>query len=667
MGMLMSRKAGPAIVFSLGVAFLLVALSFHPTAQSQRNTAEFERLAQKAWRDGPVRVIVRLDVPRVAALTAASVNSPAFGAGPAGVAQREAADEQLRIAISATTRSVLEELQGMDYVVNREYASVPFVALSVSTDAIVALQSSSRVLGIEEDVPVGFDPGEIPTDTASSKPDPPTLQNTVNIVGASTAWSWGYTGQGWYVAILDTGIRKTHQFFTGKAVVEACFASGYLTSGDCPNGQRTQSGAGAASHHPSSYAGYGHGTHVSGIAVGNYGGLAGVAKGADIIAVQVFSKFPASYSSCAISVRQACVLAYTSDQVAGLDYVYSIRGTYRIAAVNMSLGGGGPYSAACDNQSQKSAIDNLRSAGIATAIATGNDGWCSGIASPGCISTAVAVGASTDGDARTSFSNWNPVLQKVFAPGQQVYSSVPTTDSSYESWDGTSMATPHVTGAWALLKHAVPNASVTEALNALRTTGPGITTTCDARTTAIPRIQVDRAIQALGKWTLTIQSTQYGTTSPAPGAYKFPDGALATVTALPADTSDFVGWSNAATDTANPVTVTMNADKTIQANFQFIYPPPSSARKVTNRSFSQVEYIDIVTWQPNPSNQGLNITRYRVYRVSGGTQTLLTEVSAISSSMEYTIRKAGLAATQYAIVAVTSNNREGAPAMVTVQ
>ena len=335
------------------------------------------------------------------------------------------------------------------------------------------------------------------TPTSEAPGDSPLLNNTVNIIGASTAWSWGFTGQGWYVGILDTGIRKTHQFFTGKTIVEACFAmgaDGVGGAGDCPNGQSTQFGSGSAAHGPSSYQSFDHGTHVSGIATGNYGSLAGVAKNANIIAVQVFSRLPT-----------LTLTSWSSDTLAGLDWVYSQRGNYKISSTNLSLGGGGPYNARCDGDSRKSAMDNLRNVGIATAIATGNNGWCNGISAPGCISSAVSVGASTDSDAQSSFSNWGNgeggLIQKVFAPGSDIYSSTGTSDSSYASWNGTSMATPHVAGAWALIKQAVPFGSVTDILAALRTSGVGITSTCDGRNLAIPRIRVDRAITALGKYT----------------------------------------------------------------------------------------------------------------------------------------------------------------------
>ena len=86
--------------------------------------------------------------------------------------------------------------------------------------------------------------------------------------------------------------------------------------------------------------------------------------------MKIFSRFNAS--DCGGS---PCVSAWDSDILAGLNYVYWLRGSYHIASVNMSLGGGS-YSSFCDSitTAVKNAIDLLRGAGIATAIATGNNG-----------------------------------------------------------------------------------------------------------------------------------------------------------------------------------------------------------------------------------------------------------------------------------------------------
>ncbi|HOF83718.1 MAG TPA: hypothetical protein PLN10_09075, partial [Candidatus Aminicenantes bacterium] len=81
--------------------------------------------------------------------------------------------------------------------------------------------------------------------------------------------------------------------------------------------------------------------------------------------------------------------------------------------------------------------------------------------------------------------------------------------------------------------------------------------------------------------------------------------------------------------------------------------------------FSQAEYIDILTWQNSADNTGLTIASFKIYTVSGSTYTPLTTVNADQTT--YSRRNAGEAATQYAIAAITSAGREGAPALVTAE
>jgi subtilisin family serine protease len=139
-----------------------------------------------------------------------------------------------------------------------------------------------------------------------------------------------------------------------------------------------------------------------------------------------------------------------------------------IAAANMSLGGG-QYTANCDVQQAaiKAAIDNLRSIKIATIIASGNSSYTTAMGSPACISTAVSVGSTGDGsfgattDRVSSFSNSVGFLN-LLAPGQWIESSV--LNGNYDDLQGTSMAAPHVAGAWAVLKQRKPDATVTEIL-----------------------------------------------------------------------------------------------------------------------------------------------------------------------------------------------------------
>jgi len=199
----------------------------------------------------------------------------------------------------------------------------------------------------------------------------------------------------------------------------------------------------------------------------------GVARGANIIAIQVFSRFD-SASICGGSYNTPCALSFVSDQVAGLERVYELRTDFNISSVNMSLGGSRfSDEESCDSAEglRKMAIDNLRSVGIATVVASGNSSNRNSILTPACISSAISVGSTTDADAISSFSNVADFLD-LLAPGSLITSSVP--GGGLGTWNGTSMATPHVAGAWAVLKQESPLADVDTVLAALRDTGASV-------------------------------------------------------------------------------------------------------------------------------------------------------------------------------------------------
>jgi subtilisin family serine protease len=286
---------------------------------------------------------------------------------------------------------------------------------------------------------------------------------------------------------------------SGKVVAEACFSGGGFPANTlCPNGQPEQIGLGAGINCPNGTYGCDHGTHVAGIAAGRGASFSGVAKNANVIAVQIFSQF--SDTTCSgFGLPSPCALSYSSDQISGLDWVYSLRSTYSIAAVNMSLGSGS-YASPCDADTRKLAIDNLRGAGIATVIAAGNGGQTNALSAPACVSTAISVGATTDSDSSggpdkvASYSNVSPYLS-LFAPGSTITSSVP--GGGFQTWSGTSMAAPHVAGAWALMKSKSPEASVADVLSALESQGLPITDTRTDGSVTKPRIQVDPSLAAL--------------------------------------------------------------------------------------------------------------------------------------------------------------------------
>jgi subtilisin family serine protease len=238
---------------------------------------------------------------------------------------------------------------------------------------------------------------------------------------------------------------------------------------------------------------------VAGIVAGKGSSFSGVAKEAQIIAIQVFTNISGS------------IRAYDSDVQKGLERVYALRSTYSIASVNMSLGGG-KYTSYCNSDSRKAIIDNLLSVGIATVIASGNDGYTNGVSSPGCIETAITVGATSDGgygaaDTVTSYSN-SASMVDLLAPGSLINSSVISSASAYANKHGTSMATPHVAGAFALLKSSKNNMTVQEGLNALLLSGVSVTDSKNGITKK--RINVHGAVSSLGSGTVTVNTNVNG-------------------------------------------------------------------------------------------------------------------------------------------------------------
>jgi subtilisin len=456
-------------------------VSFTEAAEPER-LQKYSHLIDKAHSRGGIRIIVGLSMP--------------FSAE--GHLPNEKAIEQ-RAKIVQLQDQLLESVQGFKIEGIKRFKYIPYIAMEVDSSALSALISHPLADSIEEDVPV-----------------PPLLDESVPLIKADEAWNLGYTGSGWTVAILDTGVESNHSFLSGKIVSEACYSSdSWLNNATtvCPNGQESQTGSGAGINCDTSIYGCDHGTHVAGIAAGKGSSFSGVAKDANIIAIQVFHRTDDGLiiTPCSDnSLPSPCALSFTSDQVLGLEQVYNLRDSYNIASVNMSLGGG-RYTTNCDTNSLKPAIDNLRFVGIATVIASGNDGYTDAISAPACISTAVSVGATTKTDKVWSDSN-SCFFLSLLAPGNSIYSSIP--NNEWASFSGTSMAAPHVAGAWAILKQKSPTASVSGILASLQNSGTPITDTRNSITK--PRIDVYGSAGLLYTCTDIGSANTRGTAYPLP-------------------------------------------------------------------------------------------------------------------------------------------------------
>ncbi|MEU0834391.1 S8 family serine peptidase [Streptomyces sp. NPDC005969] len=263
------------------------------------------------------------------------------------------------------------------------------------------------------------------------RPVKATLDRSVPQIGAPSAWKAGYDGTGTKVAVLDTGVDPNHPDLVGRVKTMKNFT-------DDPD---------AVDHH-------GHGTHVASTVAGSGaasgGKYKGVAPGADLYIGKVLNKAGVGLESGVIASMEWAVAE-------GAD------------VVNMSLGSDAP-SDGTDPLSQ--AVNQLtESSGTLFVIAAGNEGSDkSTVGSPGAADAALTVGAVSKSELLAGFSSRGPrkgdfaVKPEITAPGVGIVAAraagtsmgLPA-DANYTSASGTSMATPHMAGAAAILAQRHPD------------------------------------------------------------------------------------------------------------------------------------------------------------------------------------------------------------------
>jgi subtilisin family serine protease len=367
------------------IVFVLLALAvgiFALTYTSVQSTAQADKF-KKAKKAIPDRYIVVLEE---------------WATGETGEnSNAEAVADELGIVYSGKVDKVFKHaLNGFSVEMKAKQAE--------------KLSQDPRVKFVEED-------GEVTADTTQTgatwgldridQRDRPTDGN----------YNYTPTGSGVNAYIIDTGIRRTHAQFGGRAVI------GYDAIGD---GQNTNDCNG-------------HGTHVAGTVGGS---TYGVAKSVQLYAVRVLN--------CSGSGSNSGVIA-------GVDWVKNNH--VKPAVANMSLGGGA--SSALDT-----AVNNAIAAGVTFAVAAGNENQNACNVSPARTANAITVGSTTNTDARSSFSNYGTCVD-IFAPGSSITSSWYTSDTATNTISGTSMASPHVAGVAALYLQGNTTASAATVRDAL--------------------------------------------------------------------------------------------------------------------------------------------------------------------------------------------------------
>lgn len=462
-----------AIVLLLFLLFWLSSGARQPVVEAQPVMVQ---LLAQAQGQGQVRVIVGIDV----------------NARPEGDLDSGQAITDQRDAIERAQDAVVTSVAGRNATTVTAFETIPYLVLEVDAEALTALANHPQVLSI-----------------AADQIEAPTLAESISAVGADTVrQETSFTGAGWAIAVIDTGIDLDHPAFQQRVVAGACFNTTNPTNNSvtrCPNGLATDLSLAAGDDcNVDIVAGCSHGTHVAGIAAGNSTvlNIVGVAPAANLIAINAFSQFTGGL--CSVNgLASPCVLSYISDQIKGLEHLVTLHNQGQsIAAVNLSLGGG-VYDnvATCDaaQSARKAVIDNLRSLGIVTIAAAGNRGYATQMQAPACISSVVSVGSTGDGGAGAPFDEVSTFSDSadfldLLAPGAVVLSagsgSEPTLILS-----GTSMSTPLVAGAWALLKEQTPTVSIETVLTRLKQTGILITDRrAGAQNRQTPRLQVDTAV-----------------------------------------------------------------------------------------------------------------------------------------------------------------------------
>ncbi|ACK69015.1 peptidase S8 and S53 subtilisin kexin sedolisin [Gloeothece citriformis PCC 7424] len=350
--------------------------------------------------------------------------------------------EDINIASSLNTHSSLDSQFNSEFT-NEE---IDLIAQALSAQATSVYTSTSGYGLVNAAAAVARAVGQ------------PTFANVPNLGGnnwgadlikAPEAWARGYTGQGVVVAVLDTGVDRNHSDLSSNIWMNTREIAGNGRDDDGNGYVDDVYGWNFANNNSNTLDVHGHGTHVSGTIGGvrNNFGVTGIAYNSKIMPVKVLDdNGSGSHTGIAQGIR------YAADNGAKV--------------INMSLVG------TVGSSTLQSAVQYASSKGAIVVMAAGNSGGTQPLF-PASYATnwGIAVGAVNSTNTMASFSNRagsNSSMVYVTAPGVSVLSTLP--NNRYASWNGTSMASPHVAGVVALMTSANRNLTDAQVRQILRET-----------------------------------------------------------------------------------------------------------------------------------------------------------------------------------------------------
>lgn len=410
---------------------------------------------------------------------------------PVGKAQfaDKAAEGRLRAAVRSQQDRVLNRQAEGDLEVLSRYQTIYGFSAEADNPAILWLAAQEEVERIEL-MPV--------FQKMDSESHP--------LANVDTIHAQGYNGDGITIAIIDDGIDHDHAAFGGQSAWPNAKILGGYDYADNDNDPRIDC------------TGQSHGTAVAGVAAGNGGGVTGTAPNASLVFLKVQKASECGQPSL------------SGDVAAAIDWAVANRNTYGIKVISMSLGGGAYSSASsCDNASTayRNAVNSAYSAGLVVLAASGNEGLCSQLAHPSCMTNVISVGAvydadvggpgycvsgsscagqphqqcpgsacfdtTTSADKVTCYSNSASFLD-ILAPSNCA-TTAKAGGGTESCFGGTSSATPFAAGVTASLLEADPSLDNDDIRSILSGTGVGVLDSKSGITK--PRVDADAALQQI--------------------------------------------------------------------------------------------------------------------------------------------------------------------------